>query len=388
MGTIRQNERKMLVTGVVCYVLFLSATVLAQTAEYEYVEILSSREGFEHIYPQGVNNSGVVIGSTWKSDVWNTWWWPSRPDPNTRGFMLSQGDFKKLLLPGSTYTSIYAINDDGTVVGVERLLHIPVIWTKYLTLGEKFFIYAGGKYTILHPPPGYSFVEPYDINNNGTVIGCISTGAGPFSCFKAFIYIEGKYVELIPEGCLSSSAIAINNSDAVVVWGIDAYGQQKLFIYDDGNYTMMIPPEGLSEKTVIGIDDNGIVFGYGMDISSTDRGEVGFICEGETCTEMAPILPADWWPSTPVVPYHISANGKVIGGMGDNIYDADGRADWFIYSGGEYQFLKSPPGLYGPHVTGINDNGLVVGYAQDRELDDPDRRYVGFMAKINRGDSD
>jgi hypothetical protein len=109
----------------------------------------------------GMNSKGTIVGTVTNS---------SR---KTYGFLRqTNGKITKVEYPGAQYTSVYGINDSGTIVGSYSGRHDQV-----------FLRTADGKFTSF-VPPGTQFLEGYAfIDNLGNVAGTILTTYDFFECY-------------------------------------------------------------------------------------------------------------------------------------------------------------------------------------------------------------
>lgn len=289
-------------------------------SEYEYTRLLPL-PGFSNAIPEGINNTGVLVGSmSDENDISHT---------IRKGFIFKGGEYTELLPPGWESAVAYAINDNDVVIG------------RGVENGEeKSFIYKDGVYTELLPP-GYIFADARDINNNDVVLGTGVAGNSNGEQ-RGFIYKNGEYTDLLPPGWESAFTEDINNNDVVVGFG-RRNSEDYNFTYEDGAY------EYWSGPTPHAINDCGVIAGdawWGK----------GFIFEDGEYTE---ILPPGWDETEA---WGINNSGVVIGGVVPSYQS--GMRDYpikgFIYKGGQYtNFL--PPGCIAAYPKAINDNGVVVG---------------------------
>jgi uncharacterized membrane protein len=111
-------------------------------------------------------------------------------------------------------------------------------------------------------------------------------------------------------------------------------------------FTEFWAPSGLSQAYPIGIDDQGVVIGNGIDYNSNHWRS--FLYSGGTFTELLP----DGWASA--IATDINKDGVVVG-------YSDGGSKMFVYTEGGYTELLPPPGCYTVFATGINNKGVVLG---------------------------
>lgn len=109
-----------------------------------------------------VNNSNALVGGYFPTV-------PPSPTANQEGFLLSNGVFTPLYVPGSAFTAAVGINDKGVVVGYYNLAQVTgpdgVPFTPVLG-----FSYFNGVYTS-YDIAGVNTTELFGINNSGQVVG-------------------------------------------------------------------------------------------------------------------------------------------------------------------------------------------------------------------------
>jgi probable HAF family extracellular repeat protein len=110
-------------------------------------------------------------------------------------------------LPGGTYSSAWAINDEGMIAGVAN---VPG------AIDNHAFIYRYGVMRDIGSFGGFTYVE--DINNHGQVVG---TGGGTDQSERGFLYIDGRLEDLnnlLVPGCSwrVAQAYAINDAGQIV----------------------------------------------------------------------------------------------------------------------------------------------------------------------------
>ena len=206
--------------------------------------------------------------------------------------------------------------------------------------------------------PGAQSVQTWGINNVGQIAVATENGA--------FIYQGGTFVPLpAPPAGLSIAAVGINDSGAVVGGAYDATGIPEVgFILTGGTYQLFLQP-GWDHSEGRAIGNSGVVTGYSYTYGPTVTCPqfsctVGFIYDpsrptGEQFTSVAPAGSE----GRTIIAQGINAGGQVVGSYGQ--YTALGAT----------AFLREPDGTittfringYPTAARGINDNGLIVGWA-------------------------
>jgi hypothetical protein len=198
----------------------------------------------------------------------------------------------------------------------------------------------GYVYTVLEGPPGSTNSEAIAITNSGVVLGSAAPGG-------AFFYSEGTYTPVRGPAFGTYFTGMNNNGDmvgyvpAVPVWS---------FLYSGGYYTNLVGPCGPFVPSAI--NDNGVIVGGG---SIQSAGCVCTLFNGEA---YAVIAPPGWQEARGK---GINNGGAIVGEGKTTLPSATTKG--FLYSGGTYSTLASPPGWASiGSLTGINDIGAIIGW--------------------------
>jgi probable HAF family extracellular repeat protein len=220
-----QTSKLLMIAAVVC---FLSVGMRAQT--YTVIDLGTLRAGSARIH--GINESGQAVGASGH---------PHGADTHAF-FWQKQGGIRDLgTLPGGDYSSAFAINDSGIVVGTSNTstsMH-AFSWTTTQGLsdlgtlpganassalainnpgqiagssGGHAALWSGGSIQDLGTLGGATS-EAHGINNLGVIVGVSDTSSGP----HAFLWQNGAMQDLgLLSGDMSSRADHINDSGTVV----------------------------------------------------------------------------------------------------------------------------------------------------------------------------
>jgi probable HAF family extracellular repeat protein len=220
-----QTSKLLMIAAVVC---FLSGGMRAQT--YTVIDLGTLRAGSARIH--GINESGQAVGASGH---------PHGADTHAF-FWQKQGGIRDLgTLPGGDYSSAFAINDSGIVVGTSNTstsMH-AFSWTTTQGLsdlgtlpganassalainnpgqiagssGGHAALWSGGSIQDLGTLGGATS-EAHGINNLGVIVGVSDTSSGP----HAFLWQNGAMQDLgLLSGDMSSRADHINDSGTVV----------------------------------------------------------------------------------------------------------------------------------------------------------------------------
>lgn len=192
--------------------------------------------------PADVNDSGQVVGN---SDAL-----PGRPsNPLSfsvyHAFVFENGDLRDLDAGSRFYSSAYAINNAGTIVG-----------TKYS--GAYGFIYSNASFEEI------ANFTPEDINNAGQVVGRTYTQSG----YSAALYDNGEMRALGTLGGASAMATAINDTGTIVGVSLIPSGSERAFVYDGTSMhdinDLIDPTTGWTLTRADGINIHGQVIATGF----------------------------------------------------------------------------------------------------------------------------
>jgi uncharacterized membrane protein len=166
--------------------------------------------------------------------------------------------------PPAPYSAFspYDINNNGDVVGRGFILSGPSVE------GEGLGIYniSTGTYTFTEPLPSTTSITPYEINDNGVVLGTMYNPVNNPGATAGFLYSGGTYTELMLPGMDETNLYAINNSGTAVgagyTWDEDMMSYTtKGFLYSEGTYTELLP-SGMTGSVVYDINNSGTIVGY------------------------------------------------------------------------------------------------------------------------------
>ncbi|HJV88561.1 MAG TPA: hypothetical protein VJ698_24060 [Noviherbaspirillum sp.] len=189
-------------------------TTLAQPEPYIYVSSAN-----------GITDAGTIIGtyiSTRISDI--------------HSFMLKQGNFTTIDVPGSISTYAYGINHAEEVVG------------EYISSNTQHhgYLSSGGGITNIDRP-GADSTTPYGINRRGQIAGTyLEAGV-----MHGFVLAKGNYLTIDYPGATNTEVFGINSKGVVVGDYLDADGHRHGFVatprhhakgYEDGGGSMLMSP--------------------------------------------------------------------------------------------------------------------------------------------------
>lgn len=204
----------------------------------------------------------------------------TRPTPGADSvaadaFVYRNGDFMRLnnLLPGQPPISFaLGLNENGDVAGVFQGVNQQIA-----------FVYSNGQVRQL-PDLGVPWTTAYAINNSGDVVGdsVLPTDLGPefVPVHAALFPHDGGVIDLGTFGGLRSSAVAINSKGQVVGWGNVDANNSHAFFYDHGAMTEISLPNGNATS----INERGEVVGWYR--SDSDESQHAFYFANGKATDL------------------------------------------------------------------------------------------------------
>jgi probable HAF family extracellular repeat protein len=292
--------------------------------------VLPPPEGCTGWIPRKINDNGQIIGECPS-------WGPSH--------LYNNGTYTALIPKSNVTTTTSDLNDNGEVVGTfeepDGTFFCDHWGNCYENWSSRGFLYSNGIYTTLLPE-GWTSSYASKINNFGEVVG---SGSG-----SGFIFSKGTYIFLLPGGWMTADVEDINNNGEVVGFGFDALGRKRGFLYSEGTYTVLLP-EGWDESALYLINDNSQVIGIVTDTSGQYQ---GFLYGNGVYTMLLP----EGWKNTQVT--RINNTGQLVG-VGDT---AVGLQAGFLYDNGAYTTLL-PEGWTWVSISGFNENAQVIGWGMD-----------------------
>jgi hypothetical protein len=163
----------------------------------------------------GINSSGQIVGFD---------------GTNNSGFLLDNGRYTTLQVPGATETVAYGINDStGQIVGY------------YSDPAGNFhgFLFDQGSYSTLDVP-GSKWTYANGINASGQIVGSYTDAADAAYSAHGFLLDQGSYTTLDVPGAIATSAYGINASGQIVGSYLDAGYSPHGFLLDQGKRARLV----------------------------------------------------------------------------------------------------------------------------------------------------
>jgi probable HAF family extracellular repeat protein len=331
----------------------LLAVARGASADYTFTTIdVPSPTGTTGNVAAGINASGQIVGSY------------TDASSHTHGFLLSQGNYTTLNVPGSDATCAMGINDTGQIVG------------SYGAGGANHaFLLSSGNYTTL-APPGSRSLQASGINASGEIVGLVDPD-------DSFLLSGGTYSKLQVPGTDSTQAFGINDSREIVGAYV-AGGTDHAFLLSGGNFLKFDAP-GSTFTMAAGINNSNQIVGSYFDGNRYH----GFLLNNGAYTMI------DVPGSTYTYANGINNAGQIVG----TFFDTNGNTHGYlatpvtpvstfawhgpshIYTGviGNPSLIQATPGSYGTKgnyelVVPLQSGGLAHFY---RDNDDPNLRWNG-----------
>ncbi len=147
---------------------------------------LPSDHSMQMTIARGVNNNGQIVG------LYNS-------ATGIHGFLDNQGSFSTIDYAGATSTNLFGVNDSDQIVGA--------------TAGPNGYLYSGGSFSAINCPGGSGGTEPFDINNQGLIVGQYVVG----NMQQGFLDNGGSCSTItFPGAAFGTVAFGINDSGAIV----------------------------------------------------------------------------------------------------------------------------------------------------------------------------
>ena len=183
-----------LLCGGICFGLLQTAgSVRAATTE-TFVPTMIDFPGASTTIARGINNSGDIVGTYLCSVSAGCTLTESAASAGSHGFLLQDGVYTRIDVPGGTGTVARGISDQGIIIG-----HYNV---SGVTHG---FAYRDGEYTYLIDVPASLFDNPSStarhtlpvrISPQGDIVGCFHEGNATMTTMHGWLLRNGTFTAL------------------------------------------------------------------------------------------------------------------------------------------------------------------------------------------------
>jgi uncharacterized membrane protein len=151
---------------------------------------------------QGINQSGKIVGGWQIVDE-------SGNLLSGQGFLLHDGEFVDIIVPGSGFTSAAGINASGDIVGYWGTGLVPFV-------ENHGFLYSHGDYVTFDVPfSGATSTTAQAINDKGAIAGAYADGT---SSRRGFLKVGSSFIRVDYPGALMTNINGINNRGQMVGW--------------------------------------------------------------------------------------------------------------------------------------------------------------------------
>jgi uncharacterized membrane protein len=227
-------------------------------------------------------------------------------------------------VPGATFTTAYAINNVGQIVGIAT--------------GFGAFLDTHGVFTSISVP-GYPSSAALSINDAGQIV------LGVFDL--SYLYSGGVFTPILVPGT-ATVARGINNAGQIVGnYGLENGSPNHGFVDTNGVFTTIDAPGATFGTAPLGINDRGQIIGTFVDSS---RHSHEFLDTNGVFTTIE--VPG----ALSIQLSGINNAGQIVG----EYVDSSGHAHGFLDTNGNFTTIDVP-GAQVTNLFGINDAGQIVG---------------------------
>jgi probable HAF family extracellular repeat protein len=307
--------------------------VVPTEAAYTATELASLPAGSSRVV-RAMNDAGEIVGGAGRGG-------------RHRGFLLKSGPLEEIRgRPGSDYSTAFAINNLGQVVG----------WANSAS-GMRAFRSSRGKASIeLGPLPNDIGSAAFGINQRGEAVGYSSGSIG----VRAVVWTRAGAVQALPTlpGCDSSRAVAINDRGDVI--GVcDTPSGPSAVLWEGGVVQDLGTLPGDTSSEALSVNANGMIVGSSGD-PEAEHHAVLWPSDG------GPIQDLDTLPGgTSSRALAINNQGEVVG---TSEASAGDHAFLWTEQGGMQdlnELLTSRFGFVLTHAVAINARGVIVAIGVD-----------------------
>ncbi len=319
---MRHTKSKLIM--IVTVAMLLCPAARAQT--YTVIDLGAVRHGSARIH--GINAAGQAVGGSGH---------PHGEDTHAF-FWQKQGGMRDLgTLPGGDFSSAFAVNDSGLVVGTSNTATQMHAFTWTASSGMKD----------LGTMSGTNASQACAVNNQGQIAGSSGT--------HAVIFSGGSILDLGTLGGPSSEARSINNLGQVAGMADTADGHTHAFLWTNGTMQDLGALPGDTDSRAAHVSDGGLVVGA----SQGSGGIRAFVWSKAGGMEAINTLSGGAYSEA----FGVNSQGQVVGESDSSL---GARAFLWTHSGGIIDLNNVVTGLPGDVVLAgafsINDKGEIVAF--------------------------
>jgi probable HAF family extracellular repeat protein len=248
-GAMRKNSIRLVTLAFVALGLAVGGVATAATTE-TFVPTTIQYPGSSSTAARGINNSGEIVGTYSCSVAAGCTLAGEEGTPGSHGFLLKDGFYTRIDVPGGTNTVARGISDQGTIIGHYNAAGV--------THG---FAYSDGKYYSIDVPaelfdnPGTDarHTLAVRISPQGDIVGCIHEANLQMTTMHGWLWRNGRFTILLTPhypGDTTSDPDTMNNGispsgEIVGFYGssgesyvADRTGIRFKFTFDGGRFTL------------------------------------------------------------------------------------------------------------------------------------------------------
>ena len=164
--------------------------------------------------------------------------------------------FRDVKAPGAIETDTYAVNNLGVIAGAyvdaNHIQHGMILTGTKLTTVDR---------TGCLTTPGPGAIALFGLATKGAAVGwCQDTTTGRND---AFFYLQGRFVNIVPPGAVSTQAYGINDLNEIVGAYLDAKNVQHGFVLNGKTYTPL-DIQGHTFPSAWSINNQGLIAVYAL----------------------------------------------------------------------------------------------------------------------------
>jgi len=268
--------------------------------------------------------------------------------------------FQNLIIPApaGSITAPAGLNDNGAIVGFLS----STSGTDFHTTG---FLFSNGNFTHFRFP-GSADTFPHDINKNGVIVGSFDVTGGNGQ--RAFMVHNGVFHQVTIPGFPNAPAIATGVNDlGDIVGQFNGNGSNFGFLLHQGKLTIISFPGATGGTFPSSINNQGVIVGNYFTAEQRD-GAHGFMWKNGAFTNIE--FPA----AVATFPVKISNNGDVVGTYIDSPQFEHG----FSFDKGRYSTIDRP-GFADTRITAVNSFDNVLGFASSES---GGKWFKGFCSSV------
>lgn len=252
--------------------------------------------------------------------------------------------FQNLIIPSpaGTTTTPSAINDNGAIVGSLS----SGSGANFHTIG---FLFSNGNFARFRFP-GSTDTFPHDMNKNGVIVGSFDVTGGNGQ--RAFMVHAGVFHQVTIPGFPNAPAVAMGVNDlGDIVGQFNGNGSDFGFLLHQGKLTIISFPGATGGTFPSSINNQGVIVGNYFTSEQRD-GSHGFMWKNGAFTNI------EFPGAVATFPVKISNNGDVVGTYIDSPQFEHG----FSFDQGRYTAIDRP-GFADTQISAVNSFDNILGFA-------------------------